>query len=280
MPYRCPKTLTSILTMISQNFQFLLFATEPHIIFPSLSAGISGLIIDWENKGKEERQTGFDTQINQDTPDTLYRVRTQTDALIICRLNRVGDIQAGREEITMALQGGANEILLPMVKTVAEVEAVLNYVQGRCGVGVLIETQDAVKLAKEFGKMPLSRVYVGLNDLAIDRNQRNIFAAVADGTVEKIRQYITVPFGFAGLTLPDGGYPIPASLLYSEMARLQCSFTFLRRSFLRDTHGKNLFVEIPQMRQFIQQAFQLPQTTLVEHRDQLKRVIQNSSFFW
>jgi hypothetical protein len=95
------------------------------------------------------------------------------------------------------------------------------------------------------GKLPLSRVYVGLNDLAIDRKKRFIFSALADGTVDYIRQYIKVPFGFAGLTLPDCGYPIPANLLYSEMARLLCSFAFLRRSFLRDIRGKNLAIEIP-----------------------------------
>ncbi|MEK6304682.1 MAG: hypothetical protein AABO41_28705, partial [Acidobacteriota bacterium] len=33
----------------------------------------------------------------------------------------------------------------------------------------LIETQDAVRNAAELARLPLSRVYVGLQDLAIDR---------------------------------------------------------------------------------------------------------------
>ena len=94
---------------------------------------------------------------------------------------------------------------------------------------------------------PLSRVYVGLNDLAIDRRSPSIFSAILDGTVERVRRASRVPFGFAGLTLPDAGYPIPCRLLAGELVRLDCDFTFLRRSFRRDVAGKVLGDEVARM---------------------------------
>jgi hypothetical protein len=81
---------------------------------------------------------------------------------------------------------------------------------------------------------------VGLNDLAIDRGERNIFRAVLDGTVERVRRHFSIPFGFGGLTLPERGDPIPCRLLMGEMIRLGCNFSFLRRSFFRDTGGEDL----------------------------------------
>jgi len=259
--------------MVPQAFQLFLFSTDKHIILPAVAAGISGIIIDWENKGKYERQKGADTQINHDSPETLQYVRSLTDAYIICRINRNSCLQKCKEEVTLALDGGANEILLPMVRTVAEVESVLNFVQGRCGVGILIETQAAIELADVFGTLPLSRVYVGLNDLAIDRKKRNIFSALEDGTVDYVRQYIKVPFGFAGLTLPDCGHPVPALFLYSEMARLRCSFTFLRRSFLRDICGKDMAIEIPHMWETIEKAFLSSALTKEKNREKIQTCI-------
>ncbi len=81
----------------------------------------------------------------------------------------------------------------------------------------------------------LKRVYVGLNDLAIARKTESIFTALIDGTIERIRPLFHVPFGLGGLTLPDRGYPIPCRLIMSELARLRCTFTVLRRSFHADT---------------------------------------------
>lgn len=90
------------------------------------------------------------------------------------------------------------------------------------------------------GRLPLARVFVGLNDLAIERGERNTFLPLADGTVDTVRAAIRQPFGVAGLTLPTKGSPVPCAMLVDELARLSCDFTFLRRSFLRD-------VEIPRM---------------------------------
>lgn len=216
-------------------FELLLFATNPAVVRDAVAAGIDGIIVDWERRGKSERQASADTQINDDTPDDLRRVRAATGALVICRINGVG--ATTRDEIETAIDAGADEVLLPMVRTPDEVAGVIDIVAGRAGVGMLIETLDAVANAAAFAALPLTRVYVGLNDLAIECGTTNLFSAVTDGTVEGLRALFTMPFGFGGLTLPDRGHPVPCRLLMGEMARLDCGFSFLRRSFYRDTRA-------------------------------------------
>ena len=157
-------------------------------------------------------------------------------------------------EIEEAVAGGADEVLLPMVRGPEEVLEAIRIAAGRCGVGILVETRDAVRRAAELARLPISRAYVGLNDLSIERKSRSIFEPLVDGLVDGIRPLFRVPFGLAGLTLPDGGRPIPCRLLISEMARLACAFSFLRRSWRRDVAGLDPRVELLRVRSAIDDA--------------------------
>lgn len=229
-----------------------LFTTNPTLAGEAIRAGVAGIVIDWEFRDKPERQSGFDTQINRDTPADLAAIRAALPgAHVLCRINGPGP--ALGPEIDAAIEAGASEILLPMVRDPREAEAAL--VRSGIPVGILIETAAAATRAADFATLPLARVYVGLNDLAIDRRSRSLFTALADGTVDRIREALpSVPFGVAGLTLPDRGDPIPCRLLTAELARLNCHFTFLRRSFLRDTARRDLTVEVPRIHEAFSQA--------------------------
>lgn len=229
------------------------FSTNPAFVVAADAAGVDGFVVDWERVGKAERQRGYDTQIGCDTVADLARVRSSTAKRIICRINPVGPWT--EREIGEAVAAGADEVLVPMVRQVEEVEEVLRLSRGRCGVGILVETEEAVACAGELARLPLARVYLGLQDLAIARRVANPFKAVSDGTVEHVRGLFSVPFGFAGLTVPEGGYPIPCRLLLSEMARLGCRFTFLRRSFHRDVAGRDMGAAIARIRRAIEDAF-------------------------
>ena len=233
-------------------FELLLFTTDPQTVSRYTEACLDGFIVDWEVKGKEARQAGADTEINKDTPEDLRRVRASTNARLLCRLNQPGPWTP--EEIDEAVTDGADEVLLPMVRSPGEVLDAIRVARGRCGVGILVETVDAVRCAPELARLPISRVYVGLNDLSIDRKSRSIFEPLADGLVDGIRPLFTVPFGLAGLTLPECGRPIPCRLLIGEMARLSSSFTFLRRSWRRDMAGRDPRVELPRLRAAIERA--------------------------
>jgi hypothetical protein len=224
---------------------FFVFTVDPGCARDVVAAGAAGIVVDWERRGKARRQLGEGTQINADTPDDLRRVRAATDGRVLCRVNGFGPWTAG--EVEEALDGGADELLLPMVRDAEQVDRTLDLVAGRCGLGILIETQGAVDRAAALAARPLSRVYVGLNDLRIDRRSTELFRPLADGTVESVRAHVRVPFGVAGLTLPGGGSPVPTRLLAAELVRLGADFTFLRRSFHADMVGRDPFVEVPRM---------------------------------
>ena len=231
----------------SRSIEAFVFSTDPVFAREAVEAGAAGVIVDWERRGKRARQAGADTQVNADTPADLARVRAATPGRVLCRVNGWGSWS--RAEVDRAIDLGADELLLPMVRRADEVDAALDATRGRCGLGILVETVDAVGCVHELVRRPLSRLYVGLNDLMIDRGGPTLFDPLVDGTVERVRAAVPaqIPFGVAGLTLPERGYPVPCRLLAAELARLDAAFTFLRRSFIADVAGRDLAVGLPRV---------------------------------
>jgi hypothetical protein len=210
-----------------------------------VAAGAAGIVVDWERRGKARRQLGEGTQINADTPDDLARMRAAIDGRLLCRINGFGAWTAA--EVEEAVDRGADEILLPMVRSTEEVDRTLDLVAGRVGLGILIETQDGVDRAAALARRPLSRIYVGLNDLRIDRRSTELFRPLVDGTVDAVRAEVAQAFGVGGLTLPGSGWPVSSDLLAAELVRMGTDFTFLRRSFTADMAGRDPFVEVPRL---------------------------------
>ncbi len=221
----------------------VLFASTEGWVVRGLNGGITTMIVDWERRGKARRQKGFDTEINGDTVEDLERLRDFDVPNRWVRINGFGQWTA--DEVESAVGAGATRILLPMVTTVGEVEGFLEMLDGRCESGILVETRAAVRCAEDLAELPLEGVYVGLNDLAIDRGLGSIFDSVADGTLDRIREaFPSVEFGFGGMTVLDGGSPVPFPLLLTELARLRCDFSFCRRSFKRDVAGREIAAEL------------------------------------
>ena len=217
--------------------ELLLFWNGPAAVGVVEVGKFAGLVVDCEHIGKPDRQAGFDTEINTCTPADVGPARQAAPGLdILCRINGFGTIgAAARDEARRAVDAGATEILLPMVQSFEEIETLLRAVQDHVAVSIMVETEWAVGHARELDAWPLRRVFVGLNDLMIQRNSRHLFENVTNGTVERLREeFQRIPFGFGGVTLPERGAPVPCRLLMAEMARLRCHFTFLRRSFYRD----------------------------------------------
>jgi len=226
--------------------QLFVFSVDTAVAHHVVAAGAAGVVVDWEVRGKARRQQGQDTEVNRHTRRDLERVRAATGGRVLCRINGHGPWTP--HEVRAAVERGADEILLPMVRGTEEVDRTLDLVDGRCGLGILVETRDAVERAAELARRPLSRIYVGLNDLRIDRGAGELFTPLVDGTVDRVRAAVAgVPFGVAGLTLPGCGAPVPTRLIGAELARIGASFTFLRRSFHADVAGRDVAVEIPRM---------------------------------
>lgn len=259
---------------MSPSFSLLLFSTDAAFISEAVAAGVEGVVVDWEREGKALRQARADTQIGEDTVEDLRHVRAATRARVLCRINGYGPWTA--REVAQVVDEGADELLLPMVRSPSEVQRVLDLAGGRCGVGILVETRDAVREAAALAELPLARAYLGLNDLAIDRGSRSIFAPLSDGTLQSVRRCFRVPFGFGGLTLPEAGSPIPCRLLMGEMARLRCHYSFLRRSFLRDVRGRDLAAEVPRLLEAIHELLARPEEEIENDRQALRQAIVRS----
>jgi hypothetical protein len=230
-----------------------------------VAAGATGIVVDWERRGKARRQLGEDTQINADTADDLGRMRAATDGRLLCRINGFGPWT--HAEVDEAVARGADEILLPMVRSTEEVDRTLELVADRCGLGILIETQGAVDRAAALARRPLSRIYVGLNDLRIDRRSTELFRPLIDGTVDGVRAEAGQPFGVGGLTLPGGGFPVPSDLLAAELVRLGADFTFLRRSFTADMADRDPFTEVPRLLRSLAELQRAEPAEAADHHD-------------
>jgi 2-keto-3-deoxy-L-rhamnonate aldolase RhmA len=255
------------------DLELFLFTQDVGLATRAVSAGVDGIVIDWERRGKHVRQHGADTEVNEDTVDDLRRIRAAVHTPVLCRINAVA--RETSREIEAAVDAGADEVLVPMIRRPEEVELALELAAGRLGVGILVETVDAVDCVQALGRLPVSRVFVGLNDLAIERHSPSIFSAVLDGTVERIRSAFSAPFGVAGMTVPDAGDPIPSRLLTGELVRLRCSFTFLRRSFRRDIVGRSIEHEVPRMREALQQATLRSPIDVSAEREELADLVES-----
>ena len=250
------------------------FTVDPLRAHDVVAAGARGVIVDWERRGKARRQEGQDTQINEDTPDDLSRMRAATDGRLLCRINGFGPWTPW--EVDEAIARGADEVLLPMVRTPEEIDRTLDAVGGRCGLGILVETQDAVAQVRELARRPLSRLYLGLNDLRIDRRSDNLFAPLVDGTVDAVRSKVPGRFGVGGLTLPGGGVPVPSALLGAELVRLGADFTFLRRAFTADMAGRDPFVEVPRLLAWVAALGTAPVYVVEARREAFVEVVRGT----
>jgi hypothetical protein len=218
--------------VLGAPLELILFSHDLDYAEAAMAAGMNSVVVDWEWCGKSGRQFGFDTEINRGTETDLRRMRERVQGNLICRINN-GPDQRVREALRAA-ELGADEIWLPMVRSVAEVEQCLTALDGRCALSILCETRQAMALAKEWAQLPVSRVYIGLNDLQIDTGSPNLFSALCDGTIDAFRDRYPGALGFAGVTRPDLGRPVPCRLLLAEMARQSCCFAIARRTFRAD----------------------------------------------
>lgn len=211
--------------------ELLLFALEEAATAAAAAAGLDGVVVDLERRGKVDRQRGFDTDVSSQTVADVRRVRSLTTLPLIVRVDGPGPDLACR--LGAVREAGADEVLVPMVRDAEEVAACLAAAPDGLPIGVLVERVSAVRDAEAIAALPIARLYVGLMDLMVERGTASPFAALVDGTVDRVRAVAQQPFGVGGLTAPGHGVPVPARLVAGELVRVGADFTFLRRSFFR-----------------------------------------------
>lgn len=227
--------------------EILLFTVDPVLARQARAAGVAGVIVDWERRACDPRRAAVDIGA-PDSPEDLRIISAAVPGPVYCRINRPGPQTPA--EIACALDGGATHLIVPMIEGPDEVARVLDLVQGRAAVGVMIETEPACRAVKAIAALPLDFAYVGLLDLAICRGEGNPFHILVDGTADRVREaFAGIRFGIGGVTAIDAGSPVPAIDLLGELARLETGFVFARRSFRRDMADRDLDVEVARIGQ-------------------------------
>ena len=218
--------------------KLMYITNRPEIAEIAESVGVDRIFVDMEYIGKEERQPGDTVKSHHTFEDISTIRRTIKNAELLVRINPVHEKSAeyygSEREIDEAIERGADIIMLPYFKTVAEAKFFLSYVGGRAKTMLLVETPEAVDLIDELLVLDgIDEIYIGLNDLSIGYKRKFMFEVLADGTVEKICLKIRktgIPYGFGGLASLEKGM-IPGRMVLKEHYRLGSTSVILSRSF-------------------------------------------------
>lgn len=221
------------------SLKLMYITNKPEIAQIAESAGVDRIFVDMEYIGKAERQGGMDTVQNHHTLKDVRTVRRAINqAELLVRINPIheasGDMLSSKEEIDQAIENGADIIMLPYFKTVDEVAAFIEYVDGRVKTMPLLETPEAVDVVDEILKLKgLDEILIGLNDLSIGYGKKFMFELLSDGTVESLCHKFKkagLPYGFGGIASIGKG-ALPAEKIITEHYRLGSSRVILSRSF-------------------------------------------------
>lgn len=219
--------------------KLMYITNNPQVAELAQNSGVDRIFVDMEYIGKEERQGGLDTVKSHHTVEdvkALRQVLTTTELLV--RVNPIHEAGenwcSSEEEINAVVEAGADIIMLPMAKTVEDIEKFVKYVNGRTKTMLLLETAEAKESIKEMLDVGgLDYVHIGLNDLHLSYKMKFMFQLLSDGTVEDLCKIIGsygVPYGFGGIARIGHGM-LPAEHVIAEHYRLGSTAAILSRSF-------------------------------------------------
>ncbi len=227
----------------------LMYITKrPEIARIAENAGVDWIFVDMEFIGKDTRQGGLDTVQNHHTIEDVKNIKSAVKkAKVLVRVNPIHkelpDYPSSEVEIEKTIEAGADIIMLPFFKKVADVKTFLNLVDGRAKTCLLLETPEAVVLLDEILELKgIDMIHIGLNDLHLALGMKFMFELLADGTVDRLCSKIKakgIPFGFGGIATLDGG-AMPGIMVLKEHYRLGSSMVIVSRSFCNTDKVSNL----------------------------------------
>ena len=246
--------------------ELLSITTDPVLAQQLWALPGNTVFVDLEIAGKQVRQAKRDTVISA---HTLQHVESLANlpgrGPLLVRTNPPGH---GAAEEAIALLGlGVDRIMIPMFRTKAEVDGVVDAVRREADspalrITLLAETVAALEGLEEIvGEQPewVDHVHVGLNDLSLERGSTFLFEPVATGEIEKIAGRVLElgrRFGFGGIGMPRGRPPgqpesegpsrengavrpsVPPEFLIGEHVRVGSTCVILSRAFHRQLDSK------------------------------------------
>ncbi|MDF1732992.1 MAG: aldolase/citrate lyase family protein [Minwuia sp.] len=210
----------------------MLIPESPEMAQAALSAGVDRLFLDLERAGKQTRQ-GTGTWISTQSMEDIARYRDAfPDTHILVRTDPWPDLAP--EQLEGVLAAGVQQVMLPMIRSAADAAAMCRAIAGRLPLVPLIETVASAEALKQIAALDgVEAIYIGLNDLHLDRGDSFMFQPLADGTVERLARVVgsaRKPFGFGGMARLGHG-DLDAELILAEHVRLGSTSVMLSRKF-------------------------------------------------
>lgn len=212
----------------------LMYITNnPQVALIAEKNGVDRIWIDLETLGKEERQKGMNTVKSHHTVEDIKKIKPllKKSELLV----RINPWNAGStKEIDDVVSAGADIIMLPMWKTISEVNSFIKAVRGRCKTTLLLETKEAVEIIDAvLANGQMDEIHIGLNDLHLSYGLDFMFELLTNGIIECLAKKITeagIPYGFGGIARLGTG-DLPAEKVIMEHYRLKSTRAILSRSF-------------------------------------------------
>lgn len=219
--------------------KLMYITNRPDVALVAESVGVDRIFVDMEYIGKDARQKGLDTVKSHHTVADIRNLRSVLhSAELLVRVNPIHDAtseyNSSEAEIDEVIDAGADVLMLPYFKTVAEVERFIRAVGGRAKTMLLMETPEAAAAAEKIVAVPgIDEIHIGINDMSLGYGMKFMFELLANGTVERLFNIIKaagIPCGFGGIAALGKGM-LPSEYVIREHYRLGSSFAILSRSF-------------------------------------------------
>jgi 2-keto-3-deoxy-L-rhamnonate aldolase RhmA len=264
--------------------KLMYITNNPQIALIAQAAGVDRIFVDLETLGKAERQINRDAVKSKHKIEDIKIIKPLlTTSKMLVRVNPINP--TSKEEIDAVIDNGADVIMLPMFKTCTEVEAFLDYVNGRTRVCLLLETAEAESNIDNILQISgIDEIHIGLNDLHLSHNMTFMFELLADGTVEKLGNKIHdrgIPYGFGGIASLGTGI-LSADNILAEHYRLGSSQVILSRSFCNaekikdiNTIKKIFTANVAALRNFEEELSHKPSAYFIENKLMVKQKVSS-----
>ena len=223
--------------------KLMYITNNPDIALIAENAGVDRIWVDLEKLGKKERQVNINSVKSDHKIQDIKIIKPLlSKAQILVRINPIN--RYTNDEIEQVVCAGADIIMLPMWKSVAEVEYFIKLVNERTKVSLLLETREAANCLDDILSIGgIDEIHIGLNDLHLSYGLTFMFELLANGTVEKLCNKIKnqkgIQYGFGGIAQLNEGL-LPAKNIIAEHYRLGSTMAILSRSFCNTSDDNDL----------------------------------------
>lgn len=228
------------------KFNYIAITNDINYALILQDCGIQQIMVDAENIGKMERQSGKGAVINfHNIEDVAIIKKKITKSKVICRIN--GYHEDINSEIESAINCGVDILMLPMILDINHFKKMVVFIDGRVPILPLIETSYSIFKLKEI--IDLSKpdqIHFGLNDLHISLGMKNLFEVLISPLFASAVSYAAERVnlvGVGGVGNPFLLQKISPELLINEHKILGSSSVILSRSFFEKGYERDTILD-------------------------------------